>query len=41
MALFLRVLAEAQMADATLVAFTGRMPKRMIEHDSHFRNQAK
>jgi len=34
-------LAEAQVADSTLMALTGHMSKRMLEHYSHVRNQAK
>jgi integrase len=38
---FVSALAEAQVADSTLMALTGHMSKRMIEHYSHVRNQAK
>jgi integrase len=39
---FVSKLAEAQVADSTLMALTGHMSKRMIEHYSHHvRNQAK
>jgi integrase len=38
---FVPELAEAQVADSTLMALTGHMSKRMIEHYSHVRNQAK
>ena len=38
---FVSKLAEAQVADSTLMALTGHMSKRMLEHYSHVRNQAK
>ena len=38
---FVSELAEAQVADSTLMALTGHMSKRMIEHYSHVRNHAK
>jgi integrase len=38
---FASKLAEAQVADSPLIALTGHMSKRMIEHYSHVRNQAK
>lgn len=38
---FVSALAEAQVADSTLMALTGHMSKRMLEHYSHVRNVAK
>jgi integrase len=38
---FVSKLAEAQVADSTLMALTGHMSKRMLDHYSHVRNQAK
>jgi integrase len=38
---FVSALAEAQVADSTLMSLTGHMSKRMIEHYSHVRNQTK
>ncbi|MFP5236990.1 MAG: tyrosine-type recombinase/integrase [Acidobacteriota bacterium] len=38
---FCSLLAEAQVADSTLMALTGHMSKRMLEHYSHVRNEAK
>jgi integrase len=38
---FVSALAQAQVADSTLMALTGHMSKRMLEHYSHVRNEAK
>lgn len=38
---FVSSLAQAQVADSTLMALTGHMSKRMLEHYSHVRNEAK